>query len=69
MAAAVPSDGRSQPEETSARDSSRIHQRRCERCHRWFWAWHPDRHRCYVCDPLPTAELRAVLEDIDRCAV
>jgi hypothetical protein len=69
MASAIPSDGRSRTEGTSALDSSRIHQRRCETCHRWFWAWHPDRQRCFVCDPLPAAELRATLDDIDRNGV
>ncbi len=53
----------------SARDSSRIHQRQCERCHRWFWAWHPDRYRCFVCEPLPPSELHVVLAGIQDCAV
>lgn len=53
----------------SARVSSRVHQRQCASCHRWFWAWHPDRYRCFVCEPLPPSELRAVLARIQRCAV
>ncbi len=55
--------------ESAPRDGSRIHQRQCERCHRWFWAWHPDRSRCFVCEPLPPSALRVVLDGIERCAV
>ncbi len=55
-----------QAEAQSLRDSSRIRQRPCEQCHRWFWAWDTGRTRCFTCDPLPTAELRPALERIAR---
>jgi hypothetical protein len=69
MAGTVGSEGVVSPGGASARDSSRIHQRQCERCHRWFWAWHLDRQRCFLCDPLPAIQLRAVLDDIERDGV
>ncbi len=33
------------------------HERQCRRCRKWFWAWEPVRTHCYVCQPLPRAEL------------
>jgi len=69
MAGAIRNEWLAQKEVASARDSSRIHQRQCEQCHRWFWAWHPDRSRCFVCEPLPPSEPRAVLDGIKDCAV
>jgi hypothetical protein len=40
---------------------TRIHQRQCKRCQRWFWAWDPARHECFVCDAPPPWELRRIL--------
>ena len=69
MAGTVGSESLIHGEGASARDRSRIHQRQCARCHRWFWAWHPDRSRCFVCEPLPPSELRVLLDGIKRDAV
>ena len=43
---------------------TRIHQRQCKQCRRWFWAWDPERHRCFLCDAPPPRELRRILEEI-----
>jgi hypothetical protein len=43
---------------------TRVHQRQCVQCRRWFWAWDPDRFRCFVCDAPPPRELRRILEVI-----
>jgi len=69
MAGTIGSEGRAHGEMASARDRSRIHQRQCEQCHRWFWAWQADRARCFVCEPLPPSELRVVLDGIERCTI
>src|SRR5512136_400368 len=29
---------------------TRVHQRQCVQCRRWFWAWDSERFRCFVCD-------------------
>jgi hypothetical protein len=68
MAGTIGSEGRAHGEMASTRDRSRIHQRQCEQCHRWFWAWQADRYHCFVCEPLPPSELRAVLDGIKDCA-
>lgn len=46
------------------RVETKVHQRQCERCHRWFWAWDWSRWKCFVCDPLPPEQLRTVLNAI-----
>ena len=41
------------------------YEQQCQGCRKWFWAWGPERTHCYVCQPLPRAELtrfRAVME-------
>jgi hypothetical protein len=41
------------------------YERQCAGCRKWFWAWGPARSHCYVCQPLPRAELtrfRAALD-------
>ena len=41
------------------------YERQCAGCRKWFWAWGPARTHCYVCQPLPRAELtrfRAALD-------
>ena len=41
------------------------YERQCAGCRKWFWAWGPERIHCYVCQPLPRAELtrfRAALD-------
>jgi hypothetical protein len=41
------------------------YERQCAGCRKWFWAWGPERTDCYVCQPLPRAELtrfRAALD-------
>lgn len=48
-------------EELGTRVETRVHQRQCEHCHRWFWAWDPERRKCFVCDAPPPRELRRIL--------
>jgi len=48
---------------------TRIHQRQCLRCQRWFWAWGRDREKCFVCEPLPPAQLQRVLGEISGARV
>ena len=48
---------------------TRVHQRQCVQCRRWFWAWDPDRFRCFVCDAPPPRELRRILEVIHGATV
>jgi hypothetical protein len=43
---------------------TQIHQRQCLRCQRWFWAWVPDRRKCFVCDPPPREQLLRILGEI-----
>ena len=43
---------------------TRIHQRQCTHCQRWFWAWDPERHGCFVCEAPPPWELRRILGGI-----
>lgn len=50
------------------RVETQIHQRQCERCQRWFWAWDWSRWKCFVCDPLPPEQLRRVLNAIRGAA-
>ena len=54
------------PDETAvdARVETQIHQRQCLRCQRWFWAWSPERRKCFVCDPPPPAQLERILREI-----
>ncbi len=49
---------------TASRVETQIHQRRCLRCQRWFWAWSPERRKCFLCDPPPPAQLQRILGDI-----
>jgi hypothetical protein len=58
----------SDAEREAASRETRIHQRQCERCHRWFWAWDSGRHQCFVCDAPPPQELRRILEAIHGSA-
>jgi hypothetical protein len=37
------------------------YERQCRRCRKWFWAWEPVRTHCYVCQPLPRAELTSFM--------
>jgi hypothetical protein len=48
----------------SARVGTQIHQRLCSRCQRWFWAWTPTRHKCFICDPLAPDQLKRLLDSI-----
>jgi hypothetical protein len=43
---------------------TRIHQRQCGHCQRWFWAWDRERKDCFVCDAPPPWELKRILEGI-----
>jgi hypothetical protein len=56
--------GSKQDEERGTRIETRVHQRQCVQCTRWFWAWDPARFRCFVCDAPPPGELRRILEVI-----
>ncbi len=47
-----------------SRVETQIHQRQCLRCQRWFWAWGPDRRKCFVCDPPPREQLQQILGEI-----
>jgi len=47
-----------------SRVETQIHQRRCLRCQRWFWAWGPERQKCFVCDPPPPEQLQRILGEI-----
>ncbi len=51
-------------EKRETRIETRIHQRQCGHCRRWFWAWDPDRFRCFVCDAPPPRELQRILGNI-----
>jgi len=44
---------------------TQIHQRQCLRCQRWFWAWRPERRKCFVCDPPPPEQLQRILGEIN----
>jgi len=46
------------------RVETRIHQRQCTRCQRWFWAWDAGREQCFVCDAPPPGVLREILAHI-----
>ncbi len=53
------------PNETrGTRIKTRVHQRQCVKCKRWFWAWDPERLRCFLCDAPPPGELKRILEAI-----
>ncbi|MFB3817991.1 MAG: hypothetical protein ACE147_10040 [Candidatus Methylomirabilales bacterium] len=52
----------------ATRVETRVHQRQCERCQRWFWPWDASREKCYVCQPLPPDRLKHVLEGIHGAA-
>lgn len=56
-------------EEQGTRAGTRIHERQCAQCRRWFWAWSPERERCYVCDAPPPRDLRRLLDAIQRNAL
>jgi hypothetical protein len=58
--------GASQPDaQGGTKVETRIHQRQCSHCRRWFWAWDRERQRCFVCDAPPPWELRRILEAIN----
>jgi hypothetical protein len=63
---AAPASVGAKPEEKrGTRIETRVHQRQCVKCRRWFWAWDPDRLRCFVCDAPPPKELKRILERIN----
>jgi hypothetical protein len=62
--AAVASKVARQDEEQGSKIETRIHQRQCVQCRRWFWAWDPARSRCFVCDAPPPHEVKRILEAI-----
>lgn len=41
------------------------YERQCRRCRKWFWAWEPVRTNCYVCQPLPRAELMSFMAALE----
>jgi hypothetical protein len=41
------------------------YERQCRRCRKWFWAWEPVRTHCYVCQPLPRAELTSFIAALE----
>jgi len=41
------------------------YERQCAGCRKWFWAWGPERSHCYVCQPLPRAELTSFRAALD----
>ena len=41
------------------------YERQCAGCRKWFWAWGPERTHCYVCQPLPRAELTSFRAALD----
>ena len=41
------------------------YERQCRRCRKWFWAWEPVRTHCYVCQPLPRAELTSFMAALE----
>ena len=48
-----------------SRVETQKYEQQCRSCRKWFWAWGPERAHCYVCQPLPRAELtrfRAALD-------
>ncbi len=72
LASRTPSERTDAPR-TSPRDThvmrgtqveTRVHQRQCERCQRWFWPWDQSRARCFVCEPLPPDRLKRLLGSI-----
>ncbi len=54
---------------TDSRVETQIHQRQCLRCQRWFWAWSPERRKCFLCDPLPPEQLQRILGEIQGTGV
>lgn len=52
-------------EKRGTKIETRVHQRQCVQCTRWFWAWDPVRFRCFVCDAPPPEELKRILEVIN----
>jgi len=57
-------DRAKQDGERGTKLETRVHQRQCKHCQRWFWAWDPERRQCFVCDAPPPGELRRILEEI-----
>jgi hypothetical protein len=41
------------------------YERQCAGCRKWFWAWEPVRIHCYVCQPLPRAELTSFMAALE----
>lgn len=54
-----------QDEMRRTRIKTRVHQRQCVQCKRWFWAWDPERVRCFLCDAPPPGELKRILDAIN----
>jgi hypothetical protein len=50
-----------QEEVRGTKVETRVHQRQCDHCRRWFWAWDPERRKCFVCDAPPPGELKRIL--------
>jgi len=55
----VPDDGG-----TDSKIETQVYQRRCLRCRRWFWAWSPERRKCFPCAPLAPEQLQRILGEI-----
>ncbi len=62
-AVVVPGESK-QEDVRGTRIKTRVHQRQCVRCKRWFWAWDPERLRCFLCDAPPPGELKRILDAI-----
>jgi len=61
-------DGSKRNGQNGTKLETRIHQRQCCHCHRWFWAWDPERQGCFVCEAPPPWELRRILQVIHGTA-
>ncbi len=57
-------NGSNQEDKRETRVETRIHQRQCVKCKRWFWAWDPVRLRCFLCDAPPPGEVKRILDAI-----
>jgi hypothetical protein len=57
-------DGSNQDDKRGTRVETRIHQRQCAKCKRWFWAWDPVRLCCFLCDAPPPGEVKRILDAI-----
>lgn len=61
---AAVSDPSAHQEKRRTRVETRVHQRQCVKCRRWFWAWDPVRTHCFVCDAPPLDEVKRILTGI-----